>query len=106
MKRVCFLLKVKKDRVQDYLAAHEPVWPEMLDAMREAGIHNYSLFHRADGLMAGYFEAEDPERSLSQLGETDVNRRWQEHMAPYFEGGSGDLRTGGIEWLTPYFYMA
>ena len=31
MKRVCFLLRVKKDRVDDYLRAHD-VWPEVRDA--------------------------------------------------------------------------
>jgi L-rhamnose mutarotase len=32
------------------------VWPEMLDALRDAGWHNYSLFLREDGLLFGYFE--------------------------------------------------
>ena len=103
MDRVCFLLQVKKDRVEEYLEAHE-VWPEMLDAIRDVGIRNYSMFVRKDGLLVGYFEAEDPERSLRELGEMEVNRRWQEHMAPYFESGSGDLQEGGPEWLDQYFY--
>ena len=103
MDRVCFLLHVKKDRVEEYLEAHE-VWPEMLDAIRDVGIRNYSMFVRKDGLLVGYFEAEDPERSLRELGEMEVNRRWQEHMAPYFESGSGDLQEGGPEWLDQYFY--
>ena len=104
MKRVCFLLRVKKDRVDDYLRAHD-VWPEVLDAIRKVGIRNYSMFVREDdGLLVGYFEAEDPEKSLRELGEMDVNGRWQEHMAPYFESGSGDLQKGGPEWLEQYFY--
>ena len=90
MKRVCFLLQVKKDRVNEYKRDHQ-VWPEMLQALKKAGIHNYSLFLREDGLLVGYFEAQNPEESLRQLGETDVNRRWQEHTAGYFESGSGDL---------------
>ena len=104
MKRVCFLLQVRRDRVEEYLEAHE-VWPEMLDAMRNVGIRDYSMFVREDGLLVGVFEAEDPEESLRELGETEVSRRWQENMAPFFECGSGDLEKGGPEWLEEYFYM-
>ena len=104
MKRVCFLLQVRKERVEDYLQAHQ-VWPEMLDAMRNVGIRDYSMFVREDGLLVGVFEAEDPEESLRKLGETEVSRCWQEHMAPFFESGSGDLEKGGPDWLKEYFHM-
>ena len=103
MHRVCFLLNLKKDRIQDYRKAHV-VWPEMLAAITEAGMRNYSLFLRKDGLVIGYFEAEDPKESLRKLGQTEVNKRWQEGMAQYFEGG-GDLEKGGVEWLDSYFYL-
>ena len=105
MKRVCFLLKVKKDKVNDYLRAHK-VWPEMRQAISEAGIKNYSMFVRKnDGLLVGYFEAEDPEASLDKVSKTDISRRWQVHLAEYFECGSGDLQQGTPEWLEEYFYL-
>ena len=49
MKRVGFLLKVKTDKLEEYKQHHEAVWPEMLEALRRAGWHNYSLFMREDG---------------------------------------------------------
>jgi len=103
MQRVCFILQVKKDRIEDYLKAHQ-VWPEMEKAMSDAGICNYSMFVREDGMLVGYLEAEDPQESMRAVGETDVNRRWQEHMAEYFQT-SGDLREGGIQWLDQYYYL-
>ncbi len=104
MERKCFLLHVKPERLQDYLAAHE-VWPEMLAAMREAGLRNYSLFWRADGMIVGYLEGEDIAGALRRLGETEVNARWQAKMAEFFAAGSGDLEKGGPEWLEQYFHM-
>lgn len=104
MKRVCFLLQVRPEMLKEYLANHQ-VWPEMLAAMHEVGIRNYSLFSRPDGLCVGYLEAENPEASLALLGKTDVNRRWQEGMARYFGAGSGDLKSGGTVYLNQYFYM-
>src|SRR5919202_1651229 len=86
MKRVAFLLKVKPDRIEEYKKHHEKVWPEMLDALRRTGWHNYSLFIRDDGLLFGYFEAEASfQESLEGMSREEVNQRWQDFMAPYFE---------------------
>ncbi len=43
MQRVCFLLKVRPDRLAEYRERHQAVWPDMLAALRAAGWHNYSL---------------------------------------------------------------
>jgi len=105
LQRVCFLLKIRESMVEEYKKAHEPVWDEMRKAISSAGIRNYSIFIRKDGLLIGYFEADNPEESLRQLGKTEVNTRWQEHMAPYFEGGSGDMQKGNPEWLEQIFFL-
>ncbi len=104
MKRVCFVLRVKQDLVEEYREAHD-VWPEMRAALSEAGFRNYSLFMRPDGLIVGYFEAEDPQAALETLGKTEVNARWQKNMARFFSAGSGDLQKGGPEWLEEYFHL-
>ena len=86
IKRVGFLLKVKEDGLEEYKRHHEVVWPDMLDALRRHGWHNYSLFMRDDGLLFGYFEAEsDFQDSLEGMENEEVNQRWQEFMAPFFE---------------------
>ena len=56
MTRVGFLLKVKEERIEEYKKHHEAVWPEMLEALRQTGWHNYSLFMKEDGTLFGYFE--------------------------------------------------
>ena len=86
MKRIGFLLKVRPDRLAEYKKQHEAVWPEMQDALRRTGWHNYSLFLRDDGLLFGYFETPDSfQAALDGMAKEEVNRRWQEFMAPYFE---------------------
>jgi L-rhamnose mutarotase len=44
MQRICFVLQVKKDRLEEYKERHRAVWPEMTEALRKTGWHNYSLF--------------------------------------------------------------
>jgi L-rhamnose mutarotase len=85
MERVCFILRVRPDRLDEYKERHRAVWPEMLDALRDAGWSNYSLFLRGDGLLVGYFETDDYERAQAAIDATDVNARWQADMAPFFE---------------------
>lgn len=86
MKRIGFLLKVKADKLDEYKEHHKNVWPEMLAALRETGWHNYSLFLRNDGLLFGYFETPHSlEQAQSLMAAKEVNTRWQEFMAPYFE---------------------
>jgi L-rhamnose mutarotase len=89
VKRVGFQLKVKEEKLDEYIKHHEQVWPEMLAALREAGWHNYSLFLREDGLLFGYFETPDSlEAAQAKMAATDINTRWQEFMAPYFESAN------------------
>jgi L-rhamnose mutarotase len=72
--------------IEEYKRHHEAVWPEMLDALRRHGWRNYSLFMRDDGMLFGYFEAEESfQASLDGMAAADVNARWQAMMSPYFE---------------------
>jgi L-rhamnose mutarotase len=41
--RSAFVLRVRPDKIEEYVAAHREVWPEMLAALREAG-SNYTIF--------------------------------------------------------------
>jgi L-rhamnose mutarotase len=89
VRRVCFLLKVRPDRLAEYRERHRAVWPDMLDALRTAGWHNYSLFLREDGLLVGYLETDDFEAAQAAMAATEVNSRWQAEMAPFFEDLEG-----------------
>jgi len=90
MKRIGFVLKVRKDKLEEYKAHHRAVWPEMLEALRRTGWRNYSLFIRQDGLLFGYFETpSDFQTALAGMASEPVNAKWQEFMAPYFESVEG-----------------
>ena len=90
MKRVGFTLKVKPELIDEYKAIHTSVWPDMLDALRQHGWRNYTLFMRDDGLLFGYVEVpESFAAALAGMATEEVNARWQAMMAPYFENLSG-----------------
>ena len=104
--RVCFVLHLKPDRVDEYVAAHEHVWPDMLDALRDAGWHDYSLFVRTDdGLVVGYLETDDFAAAQSRMAATEVNARWQAGMADFFEHPTGVAPDQAMTPLTEYFHL-
>jgi L-rhamnose mutarotase len=82
--RTAFVLRVRADKLEDYVRAHQDVWPEMLDALRAAGIRNYTIF-RDDHRMFGYFEADDLDAAGEYLAGQEVSTRWQDAMAELLE---------------------
>ncbi len=105
MQRVCFVLQVKPDRLQEYKERHRTVWPEMLQALRDTGWTNYSLFLRADGLLVGYLETADFERARAEMAKRDVNQRWQREMAEFFIAPEGLLPDRAAEPLEEIFHL-
>ncbi|HMD96787.1 MAG TPA: L-rhamnose mutarotase [Terriglobia bacterium] len=105
MERVCFLLKVKADRLEEYKRRHEAVWPYMLQALRETGWRNYSLFLRDDGLLVGYFETPDYAKALEGMAGREVNERWQREMSGFFENLGGQRPDEGLLRLEEVFHL-
>jgi L-rhamnose mutarotase len=82
--RTAFVLRVRPDKVEEYVRAHRNVWPEMRDALRAAGIRNYTIFRDGDQ-MFGYFEADDLAAAQRHLRQQEVSTRWQDAMAELLE---------------------
>ena len=105
MERVCFLLQVRSDRLDEYRARHRAVWEPMLAALRETGWRNYSLFLREDGLLVGYLETDDFAAAQTGMEAREVNARWQADMAPFFELPAGERPDTGLQRLDEIFHL-
>jgi L-rhamnose mutarotase len=105
MERICFVLQVKPERLEEYKERHRRVWPEMLTALRETGWGNYSLFLREDGLLVGYLETQDFERARSGMAQREVNERWQNEMGDFFLQADGVLPDRAMRPLAEVFHL-
>ncbi|WP_051393151.1 L-rhamnose mutarotase [Glycomyces arizonensis] len=103
--RVCFTLRVRRDRIAEYRERHAAVWPDMLRALADTGWGNYSIFMSDDGLVIGYLETEDFDAAKAAMAERDVNTRWQTEMAPFFEGTDGAHADESFNVLTEVFNL-
>ena len=103
--RICFVLRVRPDRLEEYRARHADVWPQMRDALHDAGWANYSLFLREDGLLVGYLECADFAAAVAAMQGQPVNVRWQAEMAPFFELPAGGAPDTSMEPLGEIFHL-
>ena len=99
--RSAFVLEVRPERIAEYVEAHRTVWPEMLDALRRAGIRNYTIF-RHGTQMFGYFESDDLEAASRVMAQQGVSARWQDAMAELLEARVPD---GGAPALEEIFRL-
>lgn len=81
MAQYAWVLEVRPGYEKEYKRRHDEIWPEMLDALRSAGISNYAIFRHGLTLF-GYFETDDLEKTQKYLAESETNRRWGEWMDP------------------------
>jgi len=73
--------RLKPGAEKQYERAHQAVWPEILAAIRAAGVTKWLIFR--DGLdLFHYIECDDYERAIAKLARNPVNRGWQSAMAP------------------------
>ncbi|MET1073048.1 MAG: L-rhamnose mutarotase [Umezawaea sp.] len=105
MPRYCFRLQVRPDRLAEYRQRHREVWPEMLEALRDTGWRDYSLFLDEDGLLIGYVEADSLVEAQAAMAATEVNGRWQAEMAEYFADLDGAAPDEGFRLLTEVFNL-
>ena len=101
MERVCSSCGSTRSGSTSTRSATGNVWPEMQQALRDAGWDNYSLFLADDGLLVGYVETEDFEAAQRAMAGTDVNDRWQREMAGFF----GERADEGLVRLEEVFHL-
>ena len=81
MANYAWVLEVRPGYEEEYKKRHDEIWPEMLEALTEAGIRNYNIFRHGLTLF-GYFETDDLKKTQAILAKSDVNAKWGEWMGP------------------------
>lgn len=80
MLRKSFVMAVHPEHREEYKRRHNPIPEDLHRALKEHGVHNYSIFldPQTDQLFA-YLEIEDEAR-FKKIAETEACRRWWASM--------------------------
>lgn len=79
MRRYGMVIKIKPEKLEEYKRLHAPEnhWPEVKQAIQEAGQSNFTILHK-DDLLFGYFEytGDDFEADIKKLAEKPIIKKW------------------------------
>ena len=99
-----FRMKLKPGHVAEYQRRHDAIWPELAALLREAGIHDYSIFLDEETLHLFAVLKLAPDNKIEALPGQPVMKRWWDYMADLMEVEPGNRPR---EWpLQPMFYFA
>ena len=104
MQRIAFQLRVKPGLEAAYDEAHRHVWPELIAELQSCGVTEYSIFRRGCELFL-YMLVPDFQALLSHLAASDVDRRWQQSMAPLFDRVPSLKEGETFAMMEEVFYM-
>jgi L-rhamnose mutarotase len=80
MERFCFAFEIHEGTEDEYKKRHDEIWPELVAAIHDAGIANYSLFRRGTTIIA-YCECEpDAATAFAKVGASEPSPRWNEYF--------------------------
>ena len=89
MQRIGQRARLKPGSEEKYEQVHREVWPVVLETLKKAGVHNYSIFREGLDLFA-YFELpDDLEKMESIYNEMGECIQWEQLMAPMMECHEG-----------------
>lgn len=104
MQRCAFRLRLRPGAIEEYDKAHQNVWPELLQKLKEVGISDYSIFRRGLDLIL-VMRVTDFDRAWTTLDKDPTNLRWQEEMSRLFEPLSGLEPGERFPMMKEVFYL-
>ncbi len=89
--------------IDEYKKRHDEIWPELVEAIEESGLRNYTLFRRGTTVIA-YVECHpDVETAFDKIGATDVNARWANWFTEVIVNLTDD--DGNLFWADEVWHL-
>lgn len=86
MKRYGSVIKVRPEKLAEYVRLHAAVWPDVLKMIHDCNIRNYSIYHKDDFLFS-YFEyvGDDFDGDMARMAADPTTQRWWDVCKPCHE---------------------
>lgn len=84
MKKYCFIIELKEEYVDEYIILHKKAWPEMLEAIKNAGVKE-EVIYIYQNLSIVFIECEDIDELYNKLDKEEVVKKWNLTVGPWFK---------------------
>lgn len=85
MRTVAFKMQLKPGNTAEYEKRHDEIWPELAEAIRDAGISDYSIFLDEETLTLFAIQKQSDPDKPAELPNHPAVRKWWDHMAPLMD---------------------
>ncbi len=85
MQRTAFKMKLKPGFANEYQKRHNEIWPELTQLIKDAGIHDYSIFLDEETNTLFAVQKQAGKCSSQALGDSPVVKRWWAYMEDIME---------------------
>lgn len=75
-----FRMNLNPGQAEEYRKRHDEIWPELVQALREAGVIDYRIFLDAESLALFAVLTHEHLHRLDELPQLEVMQRWWRHM--------------------------
>ncbi len=91
--RIAFRMNLRPGQVIEYEKRHDEIFPELSEALKNAGVSDYSIWHdpQSDHLFGILTRTDD--HTLDALPDTEIMKRWWAHMADVMETDANNVPT-------------
>ena len=103
VEQIAFKMQLDAGHAAEYRRRHDAIWPELVRALHDAGVRDYSIFLDPETHVLFAVLRRTPDHALDDLPRQEVMQRWWRHMADLMR-----TNADGSPWqraLEPMFHL-
>lgn len=104
MEQIAFRMTLLPGRAEEYRRRHDAIWPDLVSALKVAGIFDYSIWLDTETNALFAVLRRPADHSMDRLPLDPVMRRWWDHMRDIMET-EPDGTPHSVP-LSPMFHLA
>ena len=104
-KKYAWTWKVKPECLDEYVKMHLEPWEDVLQAHRDAGYRNYSIFQNGNQFFY-VFECDDIPAANTFIANSEACNRWNAITSKMVEGSFDFNDDEPIKFMPEVFYLA
>lgn len=81
MERKAFKMFLNEGQKEEYKKRHDEIWPELKKLLKDAGVHEYSIFLDEESNTLFAFQKVSGDGGSQDLGETEIVQKWWKYMS-------------------------
>jgi L-rhamnose mutarotase len=83
--RIAFRMNLFPGFAAEYEKRHDEIFPELAQALKEAGVSDYSIWHDPESNALFGILTRTDDHTMVDLPNTEIMKRWWKHMADVME---------------------